>query len=114
MGRRRCCRRYADVVCVLHADPDGPVPEAMLGDLELAQATAPGKALLAHRTSRRESILAQPPTATHAAHPHRPPATRPAGGSAPPAPIATADHDALAAHATRVATALTRALTPRP
>jgi IclR family transcriptional regulator, acetate operon repressor len=51
---------YADVVCVLHADPDGPVPEAMLGDLEPAHATAPGKTLLAHRSSWRESILAQP------------------------------------------------------
>jgi IclR family acetate operon transcriptional repressor len=51
---------YADVVCVLHADPDGPVPEAMLGDLEPAHATAPGKALLAHRASWRDSVLAQP------------------------------------------------------
>jgi DNA-binding IclR family transcriptional regulator len=51
---------YADVVCILHADPDGPVPEAMLGDLEPAHATAPGKALLAHRDAWRESILAQP------------------------------------------------------
>ena len=52
---------YADVVCVLHADPDGPVPEAMLGELESAHATAPGKALLAHRDAWRDSILAQPP-----------------------------------------------------
>jgi DNA-binding IclR family transcriptional regulator len=51
---------YADVVCVLRAEPDGPVPQAMLSDLEPAHATAPGKALLAHRSSWRESILAQP------------------------------------------------------
>lgn len=51
---------YADVVCVLRADPDGPVPDAMLGDLEPANATAPGKALLAHRDAWRDSILAQP------------------------------------------------------
>jgi DNA-binding IclR family transcriptional regulator len=51
---------YADVVCILHADPGGPVPQAMLGDLEPAHATAPGKALLAHRDAWRESILAQP------------------------------------------------------
>jgi DNA-binding IclR family transcriptional regulator len=51
---------YADVVCVLHAEPDGPVPQAMLGDLEPAHATAPGKALLAHRDAWRQSILAQP------------------------------------------------------
>ena len=51
---------YADVVCVLHADPDGPVPQAMLGDLEPAHATAPGKALLGHRDAWRESVLAQP------------------------------------------------------
>jgi len=42
--RQRDCERYADVVCVMHAEPDGPVP---LGDLEPAHATAPGKALLA-------------------------------------------------------------------
>ena len=51
---------YADVVCVLRAEPDGPVPEAMLGDLEPAHATAPGKALLAHRDAWRDSLLAQP------------------------------------------------------
>jgi IclR family transcriptional regulator, acetate operon repressor len=51
---------YAEVVCVLHAEPDGPVPQAMLGDLEPAHATAPGKALLAHRDDWRDSILAQP------------------------------------------------------
>jgi DNA-binding IclR family transcriptional regulator len=51
---------YADVVCVLHADPDGPVHQAMLGDLEPAHATAPGKALLAHRNAWRDSLLAQP------------------------------------------------------
>ena len=45
---------------MLRAEPDGPVPEAMLGDLEPAHATAPGKALLAHRDAWRESILAQP------------------------------------------------------
>jgi IclR family acetate operon transcriptional repressor len=51
---------YADVVCVLRADPDGPVPQAILGELEPAHATAPGKALLAHRQTWRESILARP------------------------------------------------------
>ena len=51
---------YADVVCVLRAEPDGPIPQAMLGDLEPAHATAPGKALLAHRDAWRDSILAQP------------------------------------------------------
>jgi DNA-binding IclR family transcriptional regulator len=51
---------YADVVCVLRAEPGGPVPEAMLGDLEPAHATAPGKALLAQRDAWRDSILAQP------------------------------------------------------
>ena len=51
---------YAHVVCVLRAEPDGPVPEAMLGDLEPAHATAPGKALLAQRDAWRDSILAQP------------------------------------------------------
>ena len=44
----------------MHADPDGSAPQAMLGDLEPAHATAPGKALLAHRASWRHSILAQP------------------------------------------------------
>jgi len=51
---------YQDVVCVLHAEPGGPVPRAMLGDLEPAHATAPGKMLLAHRTPWRDSLLAQP------------------------------------------------------
>ena len=51
---------YVDVVCVLHADPDGPAPQAMLGDLEPAHATAPGKALLAQRQPWRDSLLAQP------------------------------------------------------
>ena len=50
---------YADVVCVLRAEPDGPVPQAVLGDLEPAHATAPGKALLAHRGAWRDSVLAQ-------------------------------------------------------
>ena len=51
---------YADIVCVLHADPDGPAPQAMLGDLEPAHGTGPGKALLAHRDAWRDSMLAQP------------------------------------------------------
>jgi IclR family transcriptional regulator, acetate operon repressor len=51
---------YTDVVCVLRADPDGPLPQAILGDLEPAHATAPGKALLAHRDAWRDSIFAQP------------------------------------------------------
>jgi DNA-binding IclR family transcriptional regulator len=51
---------YADVVCILRAEPDGPVPQAMLSDLEPAHATAPGKALLAQRDAWRGSILAQP------------------------------------------------------
>lgn len=51
---------YADVVCILRAEPDGLVPQAMLGDLEPAHATAPGKALLAHRDAWGDSILAQP------------------------------------------------------
>jgi IclR family acetate operon transcriptional repressor len=51
---------YADAVCVLRAEPDGPVPQATLGDLEPAHATAPGKALLAHRDAWRDSLLTQP------------------------------------------------------
>jgi DNA-binding IclR family transcriptional regulator len=51
---------YTDVVCILHAEPHGPIPQAMLGDLEPAHATAPGKALLAHRDAWRDSLLAQP------------------------------------------------------
>jgi IclR family acetate operon transcriptional repressor len=51
---------YADVVCILHADPLGPVPEAMLGQLAPAHASAPGKALLAQRQPWHDSLLAQP------------------------------------------------------
>jgi DNA-binding IclR family transcriptional regulator len=47
-------------VCILHADPGGSVPQRALGDLEPAHATAPGKALLAHRETWRESLLARP------------------------------------------------------
>jgi IclR family acetate operon transcriptional repressor len=51
---------YADVVCVLDAEPGGPLPQPMLGDLEPAHATAPGKALLAHREAWRDCLLARP------------------------------------------------------
>jgi DNA-binding IclR family transcriptional regulator len=51
---------YADVVCVPHAEPLGPAPQPMLGALVPAQASAPGKALLAHREAWRDSLLAQP------------------------------------------------------
>jgi IclR family acetate operon transcriptional repressor len=50
---------YADVVCVLHAEPHDPTPEQMLRELAPAHASAPGKALLAHRERWRESLLAQ-------------------------------------------------------
>jgi DNA-binding IclR family transcriptional regulator len=50
---------YTDVACILRADPDGRVPQPMLGDLEPAHATAPGKALLAHRDAWRDSLLAR-------------------------------------------------------
>jgi DNA-binding IclR family transcriptional regulator len=49
---------YADVVCILDADPLGPVPTPMLGQLAPAHASAPGKALLAHRQPWRDSLLA--------------------------------------------------------
>ncbi len=52
---------YTDVVCILDADPLGPVPEPMLGQLAPAHARAPGKALLAHRPPWRDSLLAGPP-----------------------------------------------------
>ena len=51
---------YADVVCILDADPRGPVPTPMLGQLAPAHASAPGKALLAHRRPWRDDILARP------------------------------------------------------
>ena len=49
---------YSDVVCILDADPLGPVPKPMLGQLAPAHASAPGKALLAHRQPWRDSLLA--------------------------------------------------------
>ena len=51
---------YADVVCILDADPLGPVPQPILGALAPAHASAPGKALLAHRHPWRNSVLARP------------------------------------------------------
>jgi DNA-binding IclR family transcriptional regulator len=51
---------YTDVVCILHAEPDGPLPQPHLGELAPAHASAPGKALLAHRTAWRDSILTRP------------------------------------------------------
>ncbi len=49
---------YADVVCILDADPRGPVPKPILGQLAPAHASAPGEALLAHRQPWRDSLLA--------------------------------------------------------
>jgi DNA-binding IclR family transcriptional regulator len=49
---------YPDVVCVVNADPHGPPSEPHLGVLLPAHASAPGKALLAHREPWRESLLA--------------------------------------------------------
>ncbi|MEN3281461.1 MAG: IclR family transcriptional regulator, acetate operon repressor [Solirubrobacteraceae bacterium] len=51
---------YTDVVCVLAAHPGGPPPQPQLGELAPAHASAPGRALLAHRTAWRHSLLAQP------------------------------------------------------
>jgi DNA-binding IclR family transcriptional regulator len=51
---------YADVVCILQADPLGPVPKPILGQLAPAHASAPGKALLAHRQPWRNDLLARP------------------------------------------------------
>jgi DNA-binding IclR family transcriptional regulator len=51
---------YADVVCLLRADPGGALPEPILGALAPAHASAPGKVLLAHRPAWRQSILAGP------------------------------------------------------
>jgi DNA-binding IclR family transcriptional regulator len=51
---------YADVVWLLRADPGGPFPEPILGALAPAHASAPGKALLAHRPAWRQSLLAGP------------------------------------------------------
>jgi DNA-binding IclR family transcriptional regulator len=50
---------YADVVCVLHTTPHGPAPGPTLGALAPAHASAPGKALLAHRAAWRDSVLAR-------------------------------------------------------
>jgi IclR family acetate operon transcriptional repressor len=53
---------YTDVVCILHADPTNSPqhPQPMLRELAPAHASAPGKALLAHRQTWRESLLARP------------------------------------------------------
>jgi DNA-binding IclR family transcriptional regulator len=51
---------YTDVVCVLAAQPAGPLPQPELGRLSPAHASAPGKALLAYRPRWRDSLLAQP------------------------------------------------------
>lgn len=55
---------YSDVVCVLHAHPTDPSrsPEPMLRELLPAHASAPGKALLAHRAAWREDLLSRPLT----------------------------------------------------
>jgi DNA-binding IclR family transcriptional regulator len=50
---------YTDVVCVLAAQPGGPLPEPMLGALAPAHASAPGKVLLAHRDRWRDSVLSR-------------------------------------------------------
>jgi DNA-binding IclR family transcriptional regulator len=51
---------YEHVVCILHTRPGQPPPQPILGALEPAHATAPGKALLAHRAAWRESLLDRP------------------------------------------------------
>jgi IclR family acetate operon transcriptional repressor len=51
---------YRHTVCVLAAQPAGPPPEPQLGELAPAHASAPGKALLAHRAAWRDSLLAPP------------------------------------------------------
>jgi DNA-binding IclR family transcriptional regulator len=51
---------YTDVVCILAAHPGGPLPKPTLRELTPAYASAPGKALLAHRHAWRESVLARP------------------------------------------------------
>jgi DNA-binding IclR family transcriptional regulator len=49
---------YTDVVCLLAAEPDDNAPPIpVLGALVPAHASAPGKALLAHRPRWRESLL---------------------------------------------------------
>jgi DNA-binding IclR family transcriptional regulator len=52
---------YDSVVCLVHADdaPEPEAPEPQLRELLPAHASAPGKALLAHRTAWRESLLAR-------------------------------------------------------
>jgi IclR family acetate operon transcriptional repressor len=51
---------YTHTVCILAAQPAGPLPEPQLGELAPAHASAPGKALLAHRQAWRDSLLARP------------------------------------------------------
>ena len=50
----------SDVVCILRAEPDGPPPQPTLGELEPAHASAPGKALLAHRDAWADSLFIGP------------------------------------------------------
>jgi IclR family transcriptional regulator, acetate operon repressor len=51
---------YTDTVCILASQPAGPPPQPQLGELAPAHASAPGKALLAHRAAWRDSLLARP------------------------------------------------------
>jgi DNA-binding IclR family transcriptional regulator len=51
---------YAHSLCILAARPGGPLPEPELGELAPAHASAPGKALLAHREPWRDSLLTRP------------------------------------------------------
>jgi DNA-binding IclR family transcriptional regulator len=53
---------YTDVVCILHADATNSPqhPQPILRELAPAHASAPGKALLAHRPAWRQSVLARP------------------------------------------------------
>jgi len=50
---------YSDAVCILAADAGAPVPEPELGALLPAHASAPGKALLAHRQAWRDGVLSR-------------------------------------------------------
>jgi IclR family acetate operon transcriptional repressor len=53
---------YDSVICLVHADrgPASAAPEPQLRELLPAHASAPGKALLAHRNAWRTSLLARP------------------------------------------------------
>lgn len=50
---------HHDVVCVLHAEPGGPLPQPQLGELLPAHASAPGKVLLAQNGAWRDELSAQ-------------------------------------------------------